>query len=273
MPRNPAHSDVEFWRDPALPGVELRFSRYHEHAFRDHVHTAYSIALVETGRTLFVLNGQAHDASSGQIVMIGPSEVHACNPDPGSEMSYRMYYLDRGWLESPSASEGAEPRFPAVIDDPELFDELRGLFFAIIDGCPSGQCRQRLESCLARLTERHALKTRGLDSEPDERAVAIAREVLMARFAERISIDELASAAGVSRAHLSRIFRVAEGLSPHVYQNQLRVEFAKRKLAEGCSVAEVANAAGFSDQSHFSRTFRQFTGATPLQYRDLPRES
>lgn len=63
------------------------------------------------------------------------------------------------------------------------------------------------------------------------------------------------------------MFQAATGLSPHAYQNQLRVDLGKRLLAEGMDLSRVAAEAGFADQSHFTRVFRQYTGATPSQYR------
>jgi AraC-like DNA-binding protein len=49
------------------------------------------------------------------------------------------------------------------------------------------------------------------------------------------------------------------------------VDLGKRLLAEGMPVSQAALETGFSDQSHFTRVFRQYTGATPGQYRDSGR--
>ena len=76
----------------------------------------------------------------------------------------------------------------------------------------------------------------------------------------------LAQACGVSPTHLPRIFRQTLGLTPLAYQNQLRVELAKRLLASGTPIAQTAAQAGFADQSHLNRVFRRYAGATPRQY-------
>ena len=78
---------------------------------------------------------------------------------------------------------------------------------------------------------------------------------------------ELAHACGVSPTHLPRVFRQSHGLTPLAYQNQLRVELAKRLLAEGVPIARVSAEAGFADQSHLNRVFRRYAGATPRQYK------
>ena len=56
------------------------------------------------------------------------------------------------------------------------------------------------------------------------------------------------------------------------YIRQLRVEYACRQLSSSSTaLAEIASAAGFSDQSHFSRTFKRQIGMTPSQYRAISR--
>ncbi len=60
------------------------------------------------------------------------------------------------------------------------------------------------------------------------------------------------------------------GLPPHRYQLQQAVERAKTLLCGGASICQAALEAGFADQSHFSRRFREFTGATPRQYLASP---
>ena len=48
---------------------------------------------------------------------------------------------------------------------------------------------------------------------------------------------------------------------------QLRIEFARRQLAGDASLSTIAAAAGFCDQSHFTRLFKQYMGLTPAEYR------
>ncbi|GAB4357303.1 MAG: hypothetical protein Kow0026_17540 [Oricola sp.] len=60
-----------------------------------------------------------------------------------------------------------------------------------------------------------------------------------------------------------RSFRKATGLPPHAYLRHVRVERARRMLLEKMPLAEVGLAAGFADQSHLTRAFKQITGMTP----------
>lgn len=88
------------------------------------------------------------------------------------------------------------------------------------------------------------------------------------RPAEAIGLAELAAVAGMSRHHFSRLFTAHVGSSPARYVERVRIEQAGRLLRAGSlSIAQVAQAVGFSDQSHFTRRFRLHTGRTPSEFR------
>lgn len=82
------------------------------------------------------------------------------------------------------------------------------------------------------------------------------------------TIAELSAVAGIHPAHLSREFRRVYRTSPVTYMRRLRIEWAAQELrTTDAPVSQIAAAAGFADQSHFTRVFRRFTGTTPAQHR------
>jgi len=84
-----------------------------------------------------------------------------------------------------------------------------------------------------------------------------------------ISLDDLASVAGVSRFHFHRQFRKSVGVTPHEYVLRARIERAKGLLTDSdLTVGEVSGAVGFADQSHFSNIFRKLTAMTPRGFRN-----
>jgi AraC family transcriptional regulator len=91
-----------------------------------------------------------------------------------------------------------------------------------------------------------------------------ARELIDSHLAGGISIDMLAAACGVSPSHFKRAFKETTGLPPHRWLTIRRVEMAKSLLLRGIlSMAEIAAASGFADQSHFSRVFGSVVGERP----------
>jgi AraC family transcriptional regulator len=97
-----------------------------------------------------------------------------------------------------------------------------------------------------------------------------AEEIIRSRFADRLALVDIAEAAGIHPVHLAREFRRFYGSTLGQYVRQRRIEYAIGLISKaGSSFADIALAAGFSDQSHFSRTFRKLTGLTPRQFRTV----
>jgi AraC-like DNA-binding protein len=99
-----------------------------------------------------------------------------------------------------------------------------------------------------------------------EEGLARAKALLGDRLGEKVRLDELAAAAGLSKFHLLRRFRAMTGMTPGAYRRHLRIEAAKQALRQGESPSQVALAFGFVDQSHFTRAFRTQTGVTPARF-------
>jgi AraC family transcriptional regulator len=98
--------------------------------------------------------------------------------------------------------------------------------------------------------------------------LARTHELLNDRFSDELAHDEIAAAAGVHPVHLASVFRRHYGCTIGEYIRRMRLEHACRRLTHpGEPLADIALTAGFFDQSHFTRTFKRYTGATPRQYR------
>ena len=94
------------------------------------------------------------------------------------------------------------------------------------------------------------------------------REFIEAHLAENISVQALATVAGLSTHHFSRAFKRSEGVTPHDYLMQRRVRRAQDLLAAtDLPLSQIALASGFADQSHCTRRFREQVGITPGSYR------
>lgn len=99
-------------------------------------------------------------------------------------------------------------------------------------------------------------------------AMAAALRFIRDHSSDRIGVDEIAAASGLSRSSLERRFRSALGRGPLAELLRERVERAKHLLAEtNLAVKQVARIAGFGDARRLSVTFRQKTGTSPAQYR------
>jgi AraC family transcriptional regulator len=83
-----------------------------------------------------------------------------------------------------------------------------------------------------------------------------------------LPLAEIAAAAYLSEFHFARLFKKITGTTPHAYLASLRIERARRLLAEtDLSIAEIGARVGYNSQSHFTRIFRATTGLTPQVFR------
>src|SRR5437762_8899029 len=101
-----------------------------------------------------------------------------------------------------------------------------------------------------------------------DRHLLRAKDLADARYSEPIAVDDLARAAGLSRAHFSREFRRTFGESPHAYLLTRRMERAAALLrTTDHSVADICFAVGLQSVGSFTTTFTRLYGLSPTAYR------
>ena len=103
---------------------------------------------------------------------------------------------------------------------------------------------------------------------PPARHLLRARDLADARYAESLGVDDMAAAAGLSRAHFSREFKRAFGESPHAYLLTRRLERAAALLRNtDRSVADVCLSVGLRSVGSFTTSFHRAYGLSPTAYR------
>ena len=100
------------------------------------------------------------------------------------------------------------------------------------------------------------------------RVVRRLREHIDSNIDQRISVEALAKLANLSVCYFVRAFKQSVGVTPHDYLIRRRVKRTMELLSDtDMSLSEIALAAGFADQSHCARRFRQHVGMSPRDYR------
>jgi AraC family transcriptional regulator len=110
-------------------------------------------------------------------------------------------------------------------------------------------------------------RRRPCDDSADPAWLAVAVELLRAEFQRSLTLGEVARQVRVHPAHLSRVFRRKYRQTVGEFVNELRVSYAIHHMAHDVPLSELSLAAGFADQSHFTRVFRASTGITPAKFR------
>jgi AraC family transcriptional regulator len=191
-------------------------------------------------------------------------------------MSLEPEYLNKVARES-FAFDPAQVRLKTV--EGQRDPVITGIAGALMREVMSGDAGSRLYAeSLANLLAVHLL--RNYTDHPEliqaEKVSVAPRSVIQAmkyihqNYAGDVSLADIAGAAHLSPYHLTRVFKKAAGVSPHQYLLQVRVNSARSLLTAGAgdrSLAEIAAAVGFADQSHLTRHFKRVFGVTPKQLR------
>ncbi|WP_246237896.1 AraC family transcriptional regulator [Pseudomonas akapageensis] len=262
-----------FWRDDAVPFIEARgVEDGRKFCYARHSHETFSIGAITAGCSTYH-NGDAQcRVAQGTVVLMNPGDVHACNPIADQPWSYRMLYVDTPWLAalqrtlSITSGPGFRPLATTHTTDPGLFAGLNGLYEILTDAQISSEQKHRasiefftrvLQSLspapVAEQASNHKL----------ERAAAFIRE----HCTDTLKLDDICRAADLSPSYLIRAFKQHYGMTPHGYLINRRIQFARSQLRQGHLIADVALEAGFADQAHFQRAFKQYLAATPGHYR------
>ncbi len=240
------------------------------HAFGRHTHDQFGIGVILRGAQKSASGRGTVEAEAGDVITVNPGEVHDGSPLGESGRAWRMLYFDPAALAGPihalteGCAGGAELSYPAM-RDPGSAARFLSLFRAMTDPHGGYSEIERRENLLL-------LLTRLIDHRDREQRPGVPKGIERARMridddpSTPLSLGELAAIGGVSQFQLVRGFSKATGLTPHAYLVQRRLQTARKMIAEGATLADTAQAAGFADQSHMTRLFVRTYGMSPGLY-------
>ncbi|MCK2148047.1 MULTISPECIES: AraC family transcriptional regulator [Pseudomonadota] len=262
-----------FWRDSRMPYVELRrVMDGREVCYAPHSHTQWSIGAITTGQSTFLYRGDQFKVSAGDLVIVNPNWVHACNPIDNQPWGYLMLYIDTDWLTN-LRHEAALLDTPVWqdISTATLHDHEWYVGYCRMAECLLGADRDLLEKQTAVVEYLTALmhELSGQVAEPQQEApdnLQAVADYLKAHASVEVSLDTLCEQSGYSPGHLIRSFKHHFGFTPHAYLINYRIQYGQQELKRGRPIAETAVNSGFADQPHFQRTFKKLLAATPKQY-------
>jgi AraC-like DNA-binding protein len=259
-----------YFRPNGLDGVEALHARFVRHAYRPHSHPTWTVAVVERGAARFDLDATHQRACEGELFVLEPEAVHTGMAAVPEGWAYKVLYIEPGLLHDWAERDDAPPRAARWV----VFRDraLRGALVrahAALAGEPAGELAidEAVLGAVAALRPhlRPGPPARGRER-AEHAAVRRARRQLTDRWDQRVTLAELAADAGLSRFELVRRFGEQNGVTPHAFQINLRVDHARTLLAAGIAPAAVAAACGFADQAHLTRVFKRAVGVSPGRY-------
>jgi len=260
-----------YFRPEGLDGIEALHARFVRHAYRPHSHPTWTVAMVERGAARFDLDATKQRAAQGELFVLEPDAVHTGMAAVPEGWAYKVLYIEPQLVHDWDERDGSAPRAARWVVFRDL--ALRGALeraHAALAADPSGDLAVE-EAVLAAVTAlrphlRPGHRGREHKDRAEHAAVRRARRHLSEQWDQRVTLAELAAVAGLSRFELVRRFGDQNGVSPHAFQTNLRVDHARALLASGLAPAEVAAACGFADQPHLTRVFKRAVGVSPGRY-------
>ena len=228
-----------------------------------HVHHTPSICLTLTGQAFEIIRGSRVVMNSGCAIIRAPELKHANEYGPAPHRGF-MIELENRWLD-------ACRHFSSVFEDHRVFagGPVPALALRIYH---ESRIKDGLAAVIVEglMLEMLGHASRSLVKTPLQapRWLTQARDLLHGRFNDSLNLIEIAEAVGVHPTHLARTFKKYYRTTVGEYLRGLRLDWAMRQLSESHdSIADIASAAGFYDQSHFTHLFKQHTGFTPAEFR------
>lgn len=264
-PKNFTNGTILRWR--RVPGLVLAEVEYEAgRRIGRHVHPHARLVLVLSGSVTEIRGQESATHSPSALLFRLPDEPHAYAIGP-SGATCLVVDVDPAWLarvrdQAPVLAASAAFRGGLVV---HLAHRLHGEF-RLRDEVSRIAIQSLVLGVLAEMSRRVSRAAERMDGSAPL-WLRQARALVDLHFAQPLPLAAVAERVGVHPVHLARTFRRCYQTTFAGYVRQLRIEFARRELSGSASLSAIAAAAGFCDQSHFSRLFKQYTGMTPAEYR------
>ncbi|MBE6645135.1 MAG: helix-turn-helix transcriptional regulator [Ruminococcaceae bacterium] len=242
------------------------------------LHEAIEIKCFYEGKSTLLIESDKIEVSAGDIVVVNPYEFHQTLDDGGenrgkyhlfmveldffsglknvdmdlrhfvceNRTSFKNYYKQNGVMFNILSK---------VVKEHEISDEstrlaifgLMAEFFAQLLRCGRNEEREPTD-----------------DSAHYQSIIAPAIEMIRERYAESISLEELAEVCSISKFHFCRIFKKVTEMSVIQYVNSYRLKIANTMIINtNKQISEIASLCGYDDVSYFCRIYKKHFGCTP----------
>jgi AraC family transcriptional regulator len=269
----------EIQRFISRPYFTVRHTSTTSCEFQSHSHSAFTVTAVLAGRMAATIGERDFELSAGESAMTNVGQNHTARASEVefvsvgvspllvnelvSEIGLTRITADIVFRESLATDETITRMAHAIAI--EISGEQLG-HAAMLDALVRQLVIHLLRSQLTvRKSDQIELSRAG----PVDRRLRRAIEFMHDNFGRELALEEIASAAYLSEYHFARLFKQITGVTPHVYLANLRLERARRLLADtALPISEIASMVGYQSQSHFTKMFKSVTGVTPRTYRE-----
>lgn len=268
--------------------VHMRHDYLTPHNFKLHVQPGIELNLTLEGQGTFVVDNNILRQSPGQLLMFPGKLPHQVFVDPSGSYNRLVVLIDDKKLSSLLPNEQfyrlSDIPYQQLYLQPETYMQVRQLLFEMHEEMQERQTGWQ-QVVLSGLLKLAVMIRRIADSQEQggqiikrlqsEDVISRICSYISGHLQEDLSLRKMAQSFHISPDHLIRTFKKEKGMTFHKYVLLQRVIESKRLLIQQpeMNLTDIAFTAGFSSPSQFSKTFKNFVGQTPSQYREKAMEA
>ena len=260
--------DIQVFSDPVIEGCEYMRGNFEAHSFGAHEHDEYMFGIVDRGAARLRCGPREATVAQHSAVLLNPGDPHSGAAAAGGWTCRDIRLRRRAVARFLGAEAAGKFRLRRnVVEDPATRAHIANIFSAL-GALPGVMARER--AIIGLLRHLGAIHSEAGVQTPhgfrESRKMRQAREFIDAHFAGDIGLGDIARHLDLHPNYIITAFRQEFGITPRKYLISRRLAYAKTQIRQGAPLADAANAAGFYDQSHLTRSFRAEFGYTPSAY-------
>lgn len=259
---------IRYYFNAENENIEIKKCNNSIHSNKAHFHNEISLGLVENGGCRTQIGGNTYELDESTVLIIPAELVHKCNPVNFDKWKFRMLYINKEWFESSFNVDSSNIKFSYIKANQKMFLSIKQLFSEIENSIINIENESRLLKCISFMTNTSSVcceKESLMDSDLEK--VNMLKEYMDNNYLDNIKLSDLSKFSGMNKYCLIRRFEEVQGLSPHKYITNLRINHSKELIKNNKDSADLALESGFYDQSHFIKYFKEYTGTTPMKYK------
>lgn len=255
---------------------DLEIEAYHFQGimqkFPNHFHEHYVLGFIESGCRYLTCKNKEHTVNEGDLLLFNPLDNHTCAQIDDRALDWRCINIEKAVMRRMTEEITGKNYLPVftltVVCKSEAVPLLKDLHDMIMNKNKDFKKEETfyflIEQLIASYTGPAPNKLSQISKE-----IQGACDYMDSHHTEPITLDDLSRISDMNKYTLLRNFTIQRGITPYQYLSTIRVNNAKKLLEGGISPIESALQSGFTDQSHFTRFFKNFIGLTPKVYQDI----
>ncbi len=263
-------------------GYMYRFCSSPSGTYKSHIHTCYEFIYITEGCCIYTIEGQGYFVMSGDIIFTRPGEMHSFSfPEPCTFSRHFMHIYPGFISEMPKLSQAFQNKQNCkkhfissfIVEKYKLnriFENLKQ-YSDISDP----ETEMIAYACAIELMAKtmKIMRSENTDEQrtiPNENIYKV-MQYINSHFQEDITLDMISDTVGLSKYHMSRLFKKNVGMTLSAYINMSRIRAAKNLLIKGKKAKDIFKECGFNDYSNFYRVFVKFVGVSPDEFKKSTR--